>query len=125
MFRTIIRTPRTSKIYIGRFNYFIQIIVLIWLCCNSYSWIFRIKCSFFVNCITQNKFGTDQRYANYGAIQECIKRINLYFKGAGFVQKVAFPMIGAGLAGGDWQIIERIIERNSKNFQPIVYDFTP
>lgn len=81
------------------------------------------------NCITQDHFGTDQRYANYGAIQKCIQRIDAYMEtrrvSHWVSHEVAFPMIGAGLAGGDWQIIERIIERNAKNFQPIVYDFTP
>lgn len=80
------------------------------------------------NCITQNSYGTDQRYANYGAIQSCIRSIDNYLclrfedpKGI----EVGFPMIGAGLAGGDWSIIANIIERESKNFQPVVYDFTP
>lgn len=80
------------------------------------------------NCITQNRYGTDQRYANYGAIQKCISGINAYMvnKCGLFAEpEVAFPMIGAGLAGGDWGIISRIIEDNSCYFQPVVYDFTP
>lgn len=81
------------------------------------------------NCITQDHYGTDQRYANYGAIQACIKWIDRYMwveKGpVGSPIEVAFPMIGAGLAGGDWGIISQIIEREAKHFIPVVYDFTP
>lgn len=79
------------------------------------------------NCITQNKYGTDQRYANYGAIQSCIRKISRWMREN--IEKcdreVALPMIGAGLAGGDWPTIAQIIERESLHFQPIVYDFTP
>jgi O-acetyl-ADP-ribose deacetylase (regulator of RNase III) len=81
------------------------------------------------NCITQNKYGTDQRYANYGAIQQCVRIIDqkMSYTPARFeyMNQVAFPMIGAGLAGGDWGIISDIIESNSHNFKPVVYDFTP
>lgn len=80
------------------------------------------------NCITQNKYGTDQRYANYGAIQKCIQEVNIYMANeCGLIAEpeVAFPLIGAGLAGGDWSIIAGIIESNSVYFQPVVYDFTP
>ena len=80
------------------------------------------------NCITQDHFGIDQRYANYGAIQQCIQEIDGYFehKSSSWpLYSVAFPMIGAGLAGGDWGIISQIIERESNHFQPVVYDFTP
>jgi len=80
------------------------------------------------NCITQDHYGTDQRYANYGAIQSCIQEIDYYMCNhtkLGSKEEVAFPMIGAGLAGGDWGIISKIIERESNYFQPVVYDFTP
>ena len=80
------------------------------------------------NCITQDHYGTDQRYANYGAIQQCIQEIDGYFehnRRSWPLYSVAFPMIGAGLAGGDWGIISQIIERESNHFHPVVYDFTP
>jgi O-acetyl-ADP-ribose deacetylase (regulator of RNase III) len=35
--------------------------------------------------------------------------------------KVAMPKIGAGLAGGDWNVIEKIIEEECKGVQPVVY----
>jgi hypothetical protein len=31
------------------------------------------------------------------------------------------PQIGAGLGGGDWQVIEAIIESEMTDIQPVVY----
>jgi len=82
------------------------------------------------NCITQNLYGRDgRRYANYGAIQKCIRQIDFLVttKSAFDTIKpeVRFPMIGASLGGADWNIISKIIERESENFRPVVYDMTP
>ena len=71
-----------------------------------------------VNCITQNGFGKDgKQYVDYAAIRKCMRTINSarYFE-------VAMPKIGAGLGGGDWNVISKIIEEESLNFQPIVYE---
>lgn len=77
------------------------------------------------NCITQNKYGRGGvRYVNYGAIAECIRKVDLWMSDQRPGQEVAMPMIGAGLGGGDWCIISKIIEQNSRAFQPVVYDWT-
>jgi len=76
-----------------------------------------------VNCITQNGFGRDgSRYVNYDAVEQCIIKINERVADWE-VSEVALPRIGAGLGGGDWNIIEGIITKNAKSFMPIVYDF--
>jgi len=36
-------------------------------------------------------------------------------------ETIAMPKIGAGLAGGDWNVIESIIESELKTVQPIVF----
>ena len=41
-----------------------------------------------------------------------MKKIYGYFHGEGL--KFGFPYIGAGLAGGDWEIIKSIIEEEMK-----------
>jgi O-acetyl-ADP-ribose deacetylase (regulator of RNase III) len=70
------------------------------------------------NMFCQPEYGYDgKRYVSYDAIDDAIKQINEDC--ADF--KVAFPLIGAGLGGGDWNIIEMIIERNAKHFSPVVY----
>ena len=78
-----------------------------------------------INAITQKKFGGTPGvvYADYKAIRKFFKEFN---KDIGSVHpqrsiNVAMPKIGAGLAGGDWQIIAQIIEEESINFQPVVY----
>lgn len=77
------------------------------------------------NMITQKYYGRDKSvvYVSYEAITECFKdldRCAAAFIG-GNPPQVVMPKIGAGLANGDWNIIEKIIEENSNNFQPIVY----
>lgn len=44
---------------------------------------------------------------DYNALRKCLKTINEKFAG----KKVALPyLLGCGLAGGDWKIVEKIIE---------------
>lgn len=72
-----------------------------------------------VHMITQHNYGRDPGvYLDYEALKSCIEEVNRTFTG----HSVAMPKIGAGLAGGDWKEIERIIERESTHFQPVVYE---
>lgn len=73
-----------------------------------------------VNSITQNYYGTDRRHADYEAIASVMKDINRYCRMHGY-EKIALPKIGAGLAGGDWNVISAIIESELKDVQPVVY----
>lgn len=75
------------------------------------------------NMITQRFYGRNgERYVNYDAVRKCMNLLN---RRAGMYSapphRVAMPKIGAGLGGGDWNIIETIIEEESTNFQPVVY----
>lgn len=74
------------------------------------------------NMITQKFYGSDgKRYVDYGAIAKCMARLNkLVLPGV----SVAMPMIGAGLGGGDWKKISKIIEEESTKFQPVVYSIS-
>lgn len=62
-----------------------------------------------VNAYTQyNIANKNNRVAvDYDAVRSCMKEIKKEFEGEN--RKFGFPMIGAGLAGGDWKIIEKII----------------
>ncbi len=75
------------------------------------------------NCITQEFYGREigKQYVSYEAIRKCIKRVDIMFSEGFLGRHVAMPLIGAGLGGGDWEVIKRIIEDNSNNFQPVVY----
>lgn len=66
-----------------------------------------------LNAYTQYGYG---RYKGsdkerYHAIKKVFERINKKFKNC----TIGIPMIGAGLAGGDWEIIEKIIKKTNKN----------
>jgi O-acetyl-ADP-ribose deacetylase (regulator of RNase III) len=73
----------------------------------------------YANAITQQFYGREpnHRYASYDAIALAFEEIN-HIMGE---MRVAMPLIGAGLAQGDWQIISRIIERECREVQPVVY----
>lgn len=60
-----------------------------------------------VNAYTQYRYGTQQVNLDYDALRLCLKKINFKFKG----KSVLLPLIGVGVGGGDWQIIERIIKQ--------------
>ena len=58
-----------------------------------------------VNAYTQFKFGSGLQ-TDYEAVRSCFKIIKNKFGEL----KIAYPKIGAGLGGGDWDIISKIIE---------------
>jgi len=43
---------------------------------------------------------------DYDALRMCMRKINHEFPG----RKIGLPKIGCGLAGGDWNIVQGIIE---------------
>lgn len=46
-----------------------------------------------------------RRLVDYEALSSCFKEVKIKFSG----KKIVLPKIGAGLAGGDWKLIEEII----------------
>jgi O-acetyl-ADP-ribose deacetylase (regulator of RNase III) len=70
-----------------------------------------------LNCITQKDFGGQPGvvYVSYEAVAACVEAINDLTD-----QPVAFPLIGAGLAGGSWVRIAGILSTKS-TFRPVVY----
>ena len=74
-----------------------------------------------INAITQEFYGRDgDRYVSYDAVSKAMIKVNRIGEIYG-ITEVAMPMIGAGLGGGDWKVIEAIIESELKNVIPIVY----
>jgi O-acetyl-ADP-ribose deacetylase (regulator of RNase III) len=59
-----------------------------------------------VNAYTQYHYGGRVRNADYNAIKAVFNKISVDFKN----KTIIYPMIGAGLAGGDWEIISKIID---------------
>lgn len=60
-----------------------------------------------VNAYTQFDFSTDRIQVDYDAVEKCMRWIASTYKG----RRIGLPQIGAGLAGGDWPTIERIIAK--------------
>lgn len=59
-----------------------------------------------VNSYTQNHPRVDLKPIDYEALTLCMRKINHQFKGL----HIGLPKIGAGLAGGDWERIKKIIQ---------------
>jgi len=59
-----------------------------------------------VNAYTQYHYGTQQVNVDYYAIRKCMQSIKINMHGL----KIGMPKIGCGLAGGDWNIVSKIIE---------------
>jgi O-acetyl-ADP-ribose deacetylase (regulator of RNase III) len=72
-----------------------------------------------LNWITQDGYGRDgKQYVSYEAIKDCILKTN---KLVPLRARIAMPKIGAGLGGGDWNIIANLLQEHAK-FQPVVYE---
>lgn len=63
-----------------------------------------------LNAITQEFFGRDPdvRYVSYDAIEDSFKAIRRMVPNTN-IERVLFPLIGAGLGNGTWSVIEEII----------------
>lgn len=64
-----------------------------------------------VNAYTQYMPGYNDLQENYTAIQAVMEKLAVDFEG----KKIGLPLIGAGLAGGDWNIIRDIIKTKLKD----------
>lgn len=74
-----------------------------------------------VNAITQDFYGRDgSRYVSYDAVADAMQAIDRMSEVYG-ITEVAMPQIGAGLGGGDWNVIAAIIESELKTVRPVVY----
>jgi O-acetyl-ADP-ribose deacetylase (regulator of RNase III) len=66
---------------------------------------------FIINAYTQFDF-RGKMNADYNAIRSCFKNVAHMFKDDNV--KIGYPMIGCGLAGGDWNVVSKIIEEELK-----------
>ena len=70
----------------------------------------------------QYDFGRDKCYTNYKAFEACLKQLqrymDLYYVG---VELFIPYKIGCGLGGGDWNIINKLLMDNLKDFTLVKY----
>jgi len=68
---------------------------------------------FIANAITQEFYGRDKKvYVSYDAIKSAFS--TLFELAVGLKVNISIPKIGAGLGGGDWEIILSIIKEQAK-----------
>lgn len=94
----------------------------IWVPCNPHV---------VINAITQEFYGGGAAYGtvyvDYNAVRTVIQDLDSVvqtqreMRGLLETTAIAFPLIGAGLAGGSWKKISSIIEDEALHFQPVVY----
>jgi O-acetyl-ADP-ribose deacetylase (regulator of RNase III) len=79
-----------------------------------------------LNCYTQYLYGRPKTgkdglspHCDYAAIRQVMAQINSAFTG----QHLGIPRIGAGLAGGRWSLIERIILNNTQDLRVTIVHF--
>jgi O-acetyl-ADP-ribose deacetylase (regulator of RNase III) len=74
-----------------------------------------------VNAYTQYNYGRNHsdgvlRPIDYEALTLCLRKMNMIFQG----KRIGLPMIGAGLAGGDWDHIKYLIQKELRDCQVTV-----
>lgn len=77
-----------------------------------------------VNMYTQYHWkypGPDGIPLDYDALRSCMQNLGKEFKG----QRILLPKIGAGLAGGDWERIIRIIGESLEECIVTIVDYNP
>lgn len=79
-----------------------------------------------VNAYTQFNYGRnhadgDKKPVDYDAITMVMRKMNHVFKG----KHIGLPRLGAGLAGGDWNIIKGIIQKELKDCNVTIINYKP
>ncbi len=74
-----------------------------------------------VNAYTQFHWRGKSRKADYDAIRQAFQAIKNKFSG----KRIGYPAIGAGLAGGDWEVISKIIEEELQGEDHTLVIFKP
>ena len=67
-----------------------------------------------VNAIIQQNYGTYRRQVDYDGLEQCLTQLPP-LAAAYRLRDVHFPLIGCGLAGGDWDVVAPIIERTLRD----------
>ncbi|MDH5778814.1 MAG: macro domain-containing protein [Gammaproteobacteria bacterium] len=74
-----------------------------------------------VNAYTQHHWRGTAVKANYEAIKKVMNQVKNDFSGS----RIGYPKIGAGLAGGDWEIISQIINSALSGEDHTLVEYVP
>ena len=75
---------------------------------------------FVVNAYTQFLYGSSGRKVNYESIAKCFEGIRDAYHPA---TRIAYPQIGCGLAGGNWNIVKTIIDETLKGRDHVYVEY--
>jgi O-acetyl-ADP-ribose deacetylase (regulator of RNase III) len=78
------------------------------------------------NLYTQYSYGRNHKDGvskpiDYEALTLCMRKMNVLFKG----KHIGLPRIGAGLAGGDWEVIKFIIQLELSDCKVTIVNYKP
>jgi O-acetyl-ADP-ribose deacetylase (regulator of RNase III) len=71
------------------------------------------------NCYSQYNYNASSKPLDYEALTLCLRKINHNHP----KESIGVPLIGSGLAGGDWNIIKKIIEKELKDMDVTIVHF--
>lgn len=74
-----------------------------------------------VNAYTQFDYQGAGVKVDYDAVRSCMRWIGKKFSG----KRIGLPKIGAGLAGGDWDLIQSIIEEELSSEDVTLIEYKP
>jgi O-acetyl-ADP-ribose deacetylase (regulator of RNase III) len=86
---------------------------------GTYSSVITKDNKLIINAITQKYYGRDgKKYVSYDAISAVAKTLNELYENT----SIAIPKIGAGLGGGSWDVIEKILLTYGYAIDWVVYE---
>lgn len=59
----------------------------------------------------------------YEYLDKCLEKVGFYYNTTNTPVSIHMPRIGCGLAGGKWELIKPIIQKNLNHLEVFVYDF--
>lgn len=86
------------------------------------------------NLYTQLNYGRNKQHFEYTALRDSLRQLVMYYNNSllklkinckvrGKQVKIGLPMIGSGLGGGDWKIIEKIIKNELYKFDVTIVKY--
>lgn len=76
-----------------------------------------------INLYSQYNYRGIGPNVNYQAIKEGFEKLNSEYKDKNLI--FGIPLIGCGLAGGDWSRVAKIINESTPDLNIILYEFKP
>lgn len=73
-----------------------------------------------INAYTQYNYGNTERMVDYDALRLCMRKIK--HNNTLSTRKIGMPKIGCGLAGGDWNVVSKIVEEELGDCDVTVYE---